>query len=52
MHLVRAVPASTDARNGIPGAVTPSAVQSRHEQVHKLWDDMLSSIGVERRNDQ
>jgi hypothetical protein len=32
------------------GAVS-AAVESRHEQVRKLWDDMLSSIGVERRRD-
>jgi hypothetical protein len=25
-----------------------TAIESRHEQVRKLWDDMLSSIGVER----
>jgi hypothetical protein len=29
-----------------------AAVESRHEQVRKLWDDMLSSIGVERRKDR
>jgi hypothetical protein len=29
-----------------------TAVESRHEQVRKLWDDMLSSIGVERRKDR
>ena len=28
-------------------AVT-AAVESRHEQVRKLWDDLLSSIGAER----
>jgi hypothetical protein len=28
-----------------------TAIESRHEQVRKLWDDMLSSIGVERRKD-
>ena len=29
-----------------------TAVESRHEQVRKLWDDMLSSHGVERRRDR
>jgi len=29
-----------------------TAIESRHEQVRKLWDDMLSSIGVERRKDR
>jgi hypothetical protein len=29
-----------------------TTVESRHEQVRKLWDDMLSSIGVERRKDR
>jgi hypothetical protein len=28
-----------------------AAVESRHEQVRRLWDDTLSSIGVERRKD-
>jgi hypothetical protein len=28
-----------------------TAIESRHEHVRKLWDDMLSSIGVERRKD-
>jgi hypothetical protein len=32
------------------GAVS-AAVESRHEQVRRLWDDMLSSIGVERPKD-
>jgi len=31
--------------------VVSTAIESRHEQVRKLWDDMLSSIGVERRKD-
>ena len=30
-------------------AVT-AAVESRHLQVRKLWDDMLAGIGVDRRN--
>jgi hypothetical protein len=25
-----------------------TAIESRHEQVRRLWDDMLSSIGIER----
>ena len=29
-----------------------TAIESRHEHVRKLWDDMLSSIGVERRKDR
>jgi hypothetical protein len=29
-----------------------AAVESRHAQVRKLWDDMLSSIGVERGMDR
>jgi hypothetical protein len=29
-----------------------TAIESRHEQVRKLWDDMLSSIGIERRKDR
>jgi len=33
------------------GAVS-AAVESRHNQVRKLWDDMLSSMGVERRKDR
>jgi hypothetical protein len=28
-----------------------TAIESRHEQVCRLWDDLLSSIGVERRKD-
>jgi hypothetical protein len=32
-------------------AVT-AAVESRHLQVRKLWDDMLAGIGVDRRNPQ
>jgi len=27
-----------------------AAVESRHEEVRKLWDDMLSSIGVDPGN--
>jgi hypothetical protein len=30
-------------------AVT-AAVESRHIQVRKLWDEMLAGIGVQRRN--
>ena len=29
-----------------------TAIESRHEQVRKLWDDMLSSIGIQRRKDR
>lgn len=29
-----------------------TAIESRHEQVRTLWDDMLSSIGIERRKDR
>jgi hypothetical protein len=32
-------------------AVT-AAVESRHLQVRKLWDDMLAGIGVDRRKPQ
>jgi hypothetical protein len=29
-----------------------AALESRHAQVRKLWDDMLSGIGVERGSDR
>ena len=29
-----------------------AAGESRHEQVRKLWDDMLSSIGIACRKDR
>jgi hypothetical protein len=29
-----------------------TAIESRHEQVRKLWDDMLPSIGGQRRKDR
>ena len=29
-----------------------ATVESRHAQVRKLWDDMLSGIGIERRTDR
>jgi hypothetical protein len=29
-----------------------AAVESRHREVRKLWDEMLAGIGVERRQDQ